>query len=306
LRQQTSLQFKKVSSSANVKEIKVNDLVKHQQMDGFGGSLTDASSWLLKYKLSDLKRAEVIAKLFGTQGINLSLLRQPIGSSDFGWEAWTFDDASVDDWSLKNFALWRENDYIRPILNLALNVNRGRIKLFASPWSPPAWMKTNRSMNGISGGTLRKECYDVYAEYFVKYIKENEKLGSPVYAVTIQNEPLYAPNYPGMLMSQSDQASFIKNYLAPKFSANGLATKIVGFDHNYDAEGVKYARELLNDKEVNRVIAGIGFHTYANPNHQAIAELHKGFGKEYWITEAGSGTWIGISTLSQTSLFNFQ
>jgi glucosylceramidase len=115
-----------------------------------------------------------------------------------------------------------------------------------------------------------------------------------VYAITIQNEPLYAPYYPGMLMSQNEQATFIKNHLAPKFSANGITTKIVGYDHNYDTAGVTYANGHLIDIAVNRAIAGIGFHTYANPNHQAMTDLHNRFGKEFWITEAGSGTWIGI------------
>ena len=121
--------------------ITINQNIKHQKIDGFGASLTDASCWLLKYKLSPNKREEILEKLFGKDGINLSILRQPIGASDFNWEAWTYDDTSnnADDFNLNNFYLWREDDYIRPMLDMALNVSDGRIKIFASPWSPPGY-----------------------------------------------------------------------------------------------------------------------------------------------------------------------
>lgn len=225
----------------------------------------------------------------------MSLLRQTLGASDFGWEAWSFADTNnnVDDFNLNSFALWREEAYIRPILTQALAVSPGRIKLFASPWSPPAWMKTNKHLNGNIGGSLRADCYAVYADYFVKYLKEYERMGTPVYAITIQNEPLYAPSYPGMLMNANEQTSFIEFSLGPKFRANGITTKIVGYDHNFDAAGVQYAETLLNNPNVSPFIAGIGFHTYASPNHGALSTIHTRYNKDVWITEAGSGTWIG-------------
>ena len=116
--------------------ISVNAVNKYQQIDGFGASLTDSSAWLIKYRLTDSKRKEVLESLFGVSGIRMSLLRQPLGSSDFSWESWTFDDTNnnQDDFSLNNFAMWREDDYIRPMLNLSLAVDKGRVKLFASPW----------------------------------------------------------------------------------------------------------------------------------------------------------------------------
>jgi glucosylceramidase len=136
LKQQTSLNFGP-NLGSNPWTITVNELNTYQQMDGFGASLTDSSAWLLKYKLTDLKRKEVLESLFGASGIKMSLLRQPLGSSDFSWESWTFADTSnnKDDFNLDSFAMWREDDYIRPMLNLSLAVIKGRIKLFASPWS---------------------------------------------------------------------------------------------------------------------------------------------------------------------------
>ena len=211
--QQVPQEFVDDIPSSTTYSIYVRESVRYQTMDGFGASLTDASCWLLLNKLTEPVRNEILQKLFSTNGIGLSLLRQPIGASDFGWESWSLDDTpnNVDDWNLSSFSLWREDAYIRPILDQALNVNRERIKLMASPWSPPAWMKTGKNLFGGSGGTLRAECYDVYADYFVKFLQAYESKGSPVYAITPQNEPQYAPNsYPGMLMSAQNQIGFIR------------------------------------------------------------------------------------------------
>lgn len=295
LTQYPSVKFSRIPLMGSYYVISINESIKYQQMDGFGGSLTDAASYLLQNKLSPAKRAEIMRKIFGSEGINLSLLRQPIGSSDFSLSLFNFDDSTNgDDLNLNKFSMAREEANIRPMLNEALQVNKGRVKLFASPWSPPAWMKTNNSMIGNVGGILRNDCYNAYANYFVNFLKEYEKKGTPVYAITVQNEPQYAPStYPGMLMSAQEQAAFIRDYLAPKFSQLNITTKIVGFDHNFDIQGVNFANALLSDPKVNPLIAGIGFHTYAAPNHQAMKYFHDIYGKEYWITESGSGLWIG-------------
>jgi len=253
----------------------------------------------MKNKLTDSVRNEVLQKLFSKNGIGLSLLRQPIGASDFGWESWTLDDTvnNIDDWTLNNFSLWREDAYIRPILDQVLDVNRERIKLFASPWSPPAWMKTGKHLFGGIGGTLRAECYDVYADYFVKFVQEYEKKGSPIYAITPQNEPQYAPQYYlGMLMSSENQIGFIRDFIGPKFKKLGIKTKIIAFDHNYDSGGLQFANEVLSNSGANQFCDVIGFHTYTNPSHQNMAKIHDTFNKDVWITEAGSGTWIGSSS----------
>lgn len=133
--------------------INVNEGVKYQQMDGFGASLTDASSWLLFYHLSVSKRLEILRQIFGRDGIRVSLLRQPIGATDFAWNQWSFDDTTnnIDDFNMSSFSLWREDAYIRPILDQALAIDRGRVKLFATPWSPPAWMKSQKNMIATAG-----------------------------------------------------------------------------------------------------------------------------------------------------------
>ena len=164
-------------------------------------------------------------------------------------------------------------------------------------------MKTNRHLYGSLGGTLRQDAYDVYANYFVKYIQEYARQGKNVYAITVQNEPQYAPSsYPGMLMSSSEQINFIANHLGPKFEQLGIKTKIISFDHNYDNGGVTYAYQVLQSN-ANKYIAGTGFHTYASPAHEKMTEITNAYpSKGVWITEAGSGTWIG----SELNMFQDQ
>ena len=139
LLQMPSLSFKVDNKTKNPYTIYINENIKYQQMDGFGASLTDSATWLLSNKLTSSKRTQVINNLFSkaSGGIGISLLRQTIGSTDFAWEKWSFDDTTnnQDDFQLNSFSLWREEAYIRPMLNLALAASNGRVKVFASPWS---------------------------------------------------------------------------------------------------------------------------------------------------------------------------
>ncbi|MFI2857675.1 glycoside hydrolase family 30 beta sandwich domain-containing protein [Paenibacillus sp. JSM ZJ436] len=294
LTKKTDLNFSSTSANADY-TFTVNGNTTYQTMDGFGASLTDASAWLLKNKLSTTKRSEVMNKLFGPSGINISALRQPMGASDFNWEAWTYNDTTnnVDDMSLSGFSLWREDAYIRPMLDQAYNVNKGRIKIFATPWSPPAWMKTGKTLYGDTGGTLRTDAYNAYADYFVKYLKQYSAKGTPVYAISVQNEPKFAPHWPGMLMSTTEQINFI-NVLGPKLVQNNLSTKILAYDHNYD--DINYPSTILGSS-ASTYVSGSAFHYYSALTHSNLTTLHNQYpNKDIWFTEGGSGTWIGGGT----------
>ncbi|HNY13232.1 MAG TPA: hypothetical protein PKK26_16710, partial [Candidatus Wallbacteria bacterium] len=157
--------------------VTVDESKTYQQMDGFGVSLTDSASWLLSYKLDARTRAAVMNRLFGPAGISLCILRQPIGASDFAWRTYTYDDVSGDR-SLKRFSISRDEPYIIPMIKEALRRNPA-IKIIATPWSAPAWMKyrTNKA-NGT--GKLKAENYPVYASYFVKFIEAYRTLGIPI------------------------------------------------------------------------------------------------------------------------------
>lgn len=148
---------------------------------------------------------------------------------------------------------------------------------------------------------MRSECYNAYADYFVKYLKEYERHGSAVYAVTMQNEPFSSPStYPGMTMTASEQLNFLISSLAPKLKENGLGTKVVIYDHNLDDAGVRFVQTVLNNSIARDLVAGVAFHAYQStgnhqaPNHSVLSMVQSVYSKEVWITEAGSGTWLGI------------
>ncbi|CDN44004.1 MULTISPECIES: glycoside hydrolase family 30 beta sandwich domain-containing protein [Paenibacillus] len=269
--------------------ITVNEGTTYQQMDGFGVSLTDSSAWLLNYKLDANKRAEVMEKLFGNTGIGLSVLRQPMGSSDFTWSAYTYADTAGDT-ALNNFSISRDQSYIIPMIKAAQAKNPG-IKVFASPWSAPAWMKYSGTLNG---GKLKAEYYGTYAEYFKKYIQAYQGQGIPIYAVTVQNEPLYEPtHYPSMGMNTQDEIGFIGDYLGPTLKNAGINTKIIAFDHNYLDWGFpNTVITSLKNAGKGSYVSGSAFHHYDSGDGSQMTSMHNAHpDKDVWFTEGGFGNW---------------
>ena len=278
-------------SGINDHTINVNENITYQKMDGFRASLTDSSAWLIQNKLSTAARDTLMTNLFDkTNGIGISLLRQTIGSCDYSRNLYSYDDmpsGQTDD-NLNNFSIDHDNAYIVPLLQQALQKNSS-IKIIASPWSPPGWMKSSGSM---IGGTLNTSAYNAYANYFVKYINAYKELGLPIYAITVQNEPEYAPsNYPGMLMSASEQANFIKNNLGPAFIGNSIPTKIIAYDHNFN--DVNYPLSVLGDSGANPYVAGTAWHLYAG-GQESMTTVHNAYPtKDNWFTEGSDGSWAG-------------
>jgi len=269
--------------------ITVDDARKYQQMDGFGASLTDSSAWLLWHKLSDQQRKEALERLFSpTQGIGLSVLRQPMGASDFAIDDYSYDDRPTgeSDPELKKFTIDRDRAYIIPILREALALNPN-LKIIASPWSPPGWMKTSGSM---IQGSLLPLAYAPLAKYFVKFVQSYEAAGIPIYAVTIQNEPLNIPNnYPGLGMTAVEQTVFLRDHLGPQFHDAGISSKILIFDHNWDL--IDFPIKVLNDLKAASAAGGIAIHCYGG-SVTAQTELHERFpNKDIWLTECSGGDW---------------
>ena len=269
--------------------ISVNDSLKYQRIEGFGASLTDSSAWLIWNKLTEVQRKETLQMLFSReQGIGLSLLRQPMGASDFAVTSYTYDDmpGGQDDPELKHFAIDHDRAYILPILREAQAINPN-LKIIASPWSPPGWMKTSRSS---IRGALLPSAYSPLANYFVRFIREYQSGGVPIYAVTMQNEPLYVPgDYPGMEMTAPEQTAFLAKYLGPAFRDAGLKTRIFIFDHNWDL--IEYPLQVLSDPAAAAFASGIATHCYGGVS-TAQNELHERFpGKDIWMTECSGGEW---------------
>jgi glucosylceramidase len=290
LNRQADLAFAPYRPTSKLLTINVDEKQTFQQMDGFGASFTDSSAWLVYKKLTPLQRKELMVKLFDpVNGIGLSYLRQPMGSSDFSVQKhYTYNDSpnNLPDPELKYFSIDYDRAYIIPVIKQALQINP-KLKIMATPWSAPAWMKSNTS---VIGGSLKPDAYQPYAQYFVKFIQAYAKEGITIDAVTVQNEPLHSPdNYPGMLMSPQQQIDFIKNHLYPAFLNAGIKTKIIAYDHNWDE--VNYPLTILSDSLVRSIISGVSFHGYAG-NVTAQTLVRNAYpDKGIYFTEVSGGGW---------------
>ena len=154
-------------------------------------------------------------------------------------------------------------------------------------------MKKGKHLFGSIGGELREDCYGVYGDYFVKYLKENSNRGSPIYAITPQNEPGLNLNYPGLIMNAQQQLVFIRDHLGPKIKAAGLNTKILAWDFNYDG-AASFMNTIYSDANTNNYVAGTALHHYTTASYTLVNDLHNKYpNKDIWFTECGFGTWVG-------------
>ncbi len=302
-------------SQTQIPFITVQPSKRYQQIDGFGASLTDAAAWLFARKLPAEVTDSTFESLFSRKyGIGLSFLRQPIGSSDLAVTFYSYDDLcrqtttacatppGIADPDLTHFSLAHDQEYILPLLRKALAINP-QIKIMLTPWSPPGWMKTSGSMLGLDPvtrrpSTLLPRFYGAYAHYLVKTIEGYLAAGVPVYAISVQNEPLYAaPDYSGMYMSAAQQAAFLGNALAPAMAAAHLKTKVLVYDHNWDHP--EYPAAVLKDRRARALAAGTAWHHYGG-NPSVMTAFHNQFpSKGEWETEAGGGTWQTGSIVTQ-------
>lgn len=282
LSEQDPLRFSDEAITDTGRTIKVNSQIKYQSIDGFGFALTGGSAQHI-LKMSKYKRRDLIHELFSTTNtsIGISYLRLSIGSSDLNDHTFSYDDmpAGTSDPQLQHFTLKEDEKDVVPVLHQILAVNP-KIKILASPWSAPVWMKTN---GNIQGGSLKPEDYAVYARYFVKYIKGMQRHGITIDAITVQNEPFNDGNTPSMQFLAKQELDFIKNYLGPAFKANGITTKIILYDHNCDAP--EYPVSILTDPGARKYIAGSAFHLYAG-KITALSKVHNAFPeKALYFTE---------------------
>ena len=212
-----------------------------QEIDGFGAGLTDSAAWVLTSYLSAGAREQLLQELFGpTDGIGLGYLRVPVGASDFALYHYTYDDvpSGQRDPELRHFSIAHDEAYILPILRRVRAINP-HLKIMASPWSPPGWMKRRwLPGNPLYGGRLRRDCYDIYARYLVTFVHAYAAAGVPIDTLTVQNEPGFgSPRYPSMRMHADEQAEFVGQHLGPALARAELATKIIIWDHNRNHPG---------------------------------------------------------------------
>ena len=270
--------------------IEVDETKTFQTVDGFGYTLTGGSAEVIN-QLTAVKKQELLQELFGSSenSISISYLRLSIGASDLNATPFSYDDVATGqtDVNLTSFSLAPDMTNLIPVLKSILAINPN-IKIMATPWSPPVWMKDN---NSFIGGSLQPQYYGVYAQYFVKYIQAMKQQGITIDAICPQNEPLHPGNNPSLLMTATQQAEFIKNSLGPAFQTASINTKIVIYDHNCDKP--EYPIAVLSDAAANPYIDGSAFHLYGG-DISALSTVHNTFPNknvyftEQWTSSEGS------------------
>ena len=274
------------SVSDSVPELLIDPSLRYQQMKGFGYTLTGGSAELL-HGMSAAARRALLEELFlpADSSLGVSYLRLSLGASDLDAEVFSYSDLppGETDVSMDRFSLAPDRRHLIPVLREILNINP-TVRLMASPWSPPVWMKDN---GASKGGSLLPEYYPAYARYFVRYVQGMAEEGIPIDAVTVQNEPLHPGNNPSLLMLPEAQAEFVGQHLGPAFESAGLDTRIVVYDHNADRPD--YPLTVLEDSAARRYVDGSAFHLYGG-TIDALTEVHNAYPEKHlYFTEQ----WIG-------------
>ena len=300
LEKQTQALFFSEEDVATEIKIVVDETMKYQEMDGFGISITEASSHLCEKVLSKEKREAVLKDIFDAEtGIGVSMIRQPIGASDHVTKPYHFaKEEQADD--LPNFDFSFEEKEILPTVISAIKIAKREVKILVAPWSAPAWMKTNDSELGLNiktcmPGFLKEDKYLAYATYITKFIQGYEQKGLKVYGVSPVNEPDFANySWPTMPMTSNQASTFVADYLYPELEKHQLSPKIMCWDHNFDSfnyDDGEYVDQYFENEKAYAVTAGSAWHWYEG-SPQTLARIKKKYPeKGIWLTEASGGEW---------------
>ena len=293
--------------TANIKsKITIEPKNQRQEILGFGGSFTEASSSIYK-ELDEDKKEEIIESYFGENGNKYSMARTHINSCDFSLGNYAHVE-DKNDLELKTFSLERNKISLIPMINDALKKRKNNIRIMASPWSPPAWMKTTGEMN--FGGKLKSEYRDTWADYYCKFIENCEKENVPIWGLSIQNEPEAKQTWDSCLYTAEEERDFIKNHLGPSLEKHNLLDrKVIIWDHNRDVM-VERARTVLSDPDAAKYVWGTGFHWYCGDHFDNVQKVHDEFPDKQLIFTEGcqeGGPHIGSWDLGEryaTSIIN--
>ena len=281
--------FYNATVSARDPLVEVHPDKTYQQMIGFGAAMTDASAYLIQNRMSAADRESLLQDLFGSEnGIGMSFIRVPMGASDFSHRHYSYDDmpAGQNDSALAHFSIDVDRGEKLPLLRRAIAINP-QLEVMASPWSPPAWMKTT---DNLVKGTLLPKYYDSFANYFVKFIQAYGAAGVPIHAISLQNEPNFEPdNYPGMRLDPAARARVIGRHLGPAFARAGIKTQIWDWDHNWDLP--QQPLDVLSDSIARGYVQGVAWHCYGG-DVSAQSTVHDAHPeKDAYFTECSGGEW---------------
>ncbi|MEJ2881541.1 glycoside hydrolase family 30 protein [Pedobacter sp. GR22-6] len=231
---------------------------KFQSVTGIGGTITDATAETYA-TLPEASRREFLKAYYDKEsGIGYSLARTTIHSSDFSSGSYTY--IQENDAALKTFSVSHDEKYRIPLIRQAIQAAGGKLPLFVSPWSPPAFMKDNKNM--LKGGKLLPDYRAAWAKYYVKFIQTYEKMGIPIWGLTVQNEPMATQRWESCIFTAEEERDFIKMHLGPTLQKNGLSDKrLIAWDHNRD-QVYQRASTILKDPEAAKYVWGIGYHWY--------------------------------------------
>lgn len=268
--------------------ISVNSQKHFQSLIGIGGAITDASAEVFA-KLNKEKQDELIKALYNSKdGIGYNFARIPIHSCDFSSYSYTY--IQEGDKELKTFSIEHDKEFKIPLIKRALETTGGNMLIYASPWSPPAFMKSNNNM--LRGGKLLPEYYQPWADYFVKFIQSYERDKIPIWGITIQNEPMASQRWESCIYTAEEERDFLKYYLGPAIENAGLGdTKIIVWDHNRDLLSHR-ANVIFGDPEAEKYAWGIGFHWYETgkgslPMHRNVRAVKEAFPNKQLIFTEG-------------------
>ena len=280
LQQQSTVSFG-TNSGTNPSTITINAGTTYQTMDGFGYTLTEGSCEVIS-AMAATQQNQLLNDLYNpVTGLNASVVRISIAASDLSSSSYSYNETSGDV-NMNNFSLnGPDLNYLIPIIKKIKLINPN-IKILATPWSAPRWMKTN---NSWIGGSLQTQYYAAYARYFVKYFAAMQAQGISIWGITPQNEPENPHNEPSMLMNSTEQKNFINQQLGPQMAAAGYGNiKIIAFDHNCD--NTAYPIDVLNNSSY---VDGAAFHLYLG-NISAMSTVRNATNKNVYFTEQYTGS----------------
>lgn len=276
---------------------------KFQKFIGIGSALTDASAETF-FKLPEKIQREFLTAFFDKEkGIGYTFARTHINSCDFSSDIYTY--VKENDSLLNSFDISHDRQFRIPFIKMAIDAAGGKLPMFVSPWSPPAWMKDNNDM--LHGGSLLPKYYDSWANYFVKFIKAYEAENIPIFALTVQNEPMAKQIWESCIYTSVQERDFVKNHLGPILAKSGYQDKkIIIWDHNRDLI-FQRAMDVLNDSEASKYVWGIGFHWYetwtkSNMMFDNVYKTHESFSDKHLLFTEGCVESFDMKRINDWSL----
>ncbi len=276
--------------------ISLDDRVAYQEIEGFGGAFTEAAAETLLH-MPEPVQEEILRAYFDPEaGHGYTLCRTHINSCDFSLGLYAHCEREGD-FELASYSIDRDRRALIPMIRRAREIAGGELRLLASPWSPPAWMKTNGRMTG--GGKLRPECRDAWARCYVRFIEEYAREGIPIWGLTVQNEPAATQRWESCVYTAEEERDFVRDHLGPVLHAAGMSeVRLVIWDHNRNLL-YERVRVVLDDPAAARYVWGVGFHWYVADCHENLQRVHDAWpDKKLLFTEGcqeggpHAGSWL--------------